>query len=157
MGWRSYKPELLISIDGIVEKSKRYGKEIPVLGSKPFSKPSENNKGVVTDLETKMPSHTENFPMSEILKGLFGGVGFGGGVPKEEIRKTMDKLDKDIVIGAPAHSPKIGTPVPTERGVELPVEDFAIATEKGVAVPVEDFAKMIAHYVVVELVEKLTR
>ena len=139
MGWRSYKPELLISIDGIVEKSKRYGTEIPVLGGKPFSKPSENDKGVVADLETEMPSHTENFPMSEILKGLFGGVGFGGGVPKEEIRKTMDK---DIVIGAPAHSPKIGTPVTTETGV---------------AVPVEDFAKMIAHYVVVELVEKLTR
>lgn len=124
MGWRSYKPELLISIDGIVEKSKRYGKEIPVLGGKPFSKLSENDKGVVADLETEMPSHTENFPMSEILKGLFGGVGFGGGF-----------------------APKYHDEEPVKESVGVPVG----------AVPVEDFAKMIAHYVVVELVEKLTR
>lgn len=126
-GWRSYKPELLISIDGVTPV------EYVDLRETPTAK---------REIPVEMPSHTDNLPMSEILKGLFGGVGFGGGVPKEEIRKTMDKLDKGIVIGAPVHSPKIGTPV---------------ATEKGVAVPVEDFAKMIAHYVVVELVEKLTR
>lgn len=116
-GWRSYKPENLISIEGIVEKSKRYGTEIPV--SKPMGGGADIDK-------------------------LLGGL-FGGGIPKEEIRKSMDKLGKDIVIGAPAHSPKIGTPVATERGVELPVGD----------VSVEDFAKMVARYVVDEIANRL--
>lgn len=141
MGWRSYKPELLISIDGVTPVEyvdlRKPVKEIPVLGGKPFSELSENDKGVVADIETDIPSRTEENPMTGVLKGLFGGVGFGGGVPKEGIRKVMDKLDKDIVIGAPAHSPKIGTPVG--------------------AVPVEDFAKLVAHYVVEELVERITR
>ena len=56
---------------------------------------------------------------------------------REEIRKSWEELDKDIVIGAPAHNPKISTPVG--------------------GVPVEDFAKMVAHYVVDELITRLTR
>ena len=56
----------------------------------------------------------------------------------------MDKLNKDIDI---IPIGKVGTPVATERGVELPVG----------GVPVEDFAKMVAHYVVEELITRLTR
>ena len=130
-GWRSYKPELLISIDGVtpveyvdLRETPTTKREIPVLNGKPFSKLSENDKGVVADLETEMPSHTESFPMSEIFKGLFGGVGFGGGFV-----------------------PKYHDEEPVKESVGVPVG----------AVPVENFAKLVAHYVVEELVERITR
>ena len=134
IGWRSYKPENLISIDQIYDtevipkaETKR---EIPVVNP-PYSG---------AEIHTPTPA------LDGIVGGLMGGI-FGGGIPQEEIRKSMDKLNKDIVIGAPAHSPKVGTPVATERGIELPVG----------GVPVEDFAKMVAHYVVEELITRLTR
>ena len=57
----------------------------------------------------------------------------------------MKDLDKDIVIGAPAYSPKVGTPTPTEKGIALPINE----------VSVEDFAKMVAHYVVEEFVSRI--
>lgn len=135
-GWRSWKTGCVISIDGYapVEKVSR---EIPV------QKPVED-----------MPKHYTDDPIDlgffgrdivESFGGVFGGLGFGGGIPKEEIRKSMDKLDKDIVIGAPAHSPKIGTPTATEKGIALPLGEIGV----------EDFAKMVAHYVVVELVTRI--
>ena len=94
-GWRSYKPELLISIDGICPNVEQPKREIPV------QKPT--------------------------IKELFGGGDFN---PKE---MGMGKT--------------LGTPVATEMGVELPIGQ----------IPVEVFAKMVAHYVVEELVEKFTR
>lgn len=79
--------------------------------------------------------------INKILGGIFGGFG----MPMGEIRKPMGDLDKDIIIGAPAHSPKVGTPTATEKGTELPLG----------SVSVEDFAKMVAHYVVEELVSRI--
>ena len=108
MGWRSYKPELLISIDEVC--------------------PVE-----YVDLRKK------------------------GELPKREIpvQKEIDKLGGEIGIPVGmggfggAFVPKYHeeNPLAKGMGVELPVG----------AVPVEDFAKMVAHYVVEELVEKLTR
>jgi hypothetical protein len=57
----------------------------------------------------------------------------------------MEDLDKDIVIGAPAHSPKVGTPTATEKGVALPLNEISV----------DDFAKLVAHYVVDELVSRI--
>ena len=108
-GWRSYKPELLISIDGVTPV------EYVDLRETPTAK---------REIPVEMPSHTESFPMSEIFKGLFGGVGFGGGFV-----------------------PKYHDEEPVKESVGVPVG----------AVPVEDFAKLVAHYVVEELVERITR
>jgi hypothetical protein len=108
-GWRSYKPENLISIDGVVARTDTD------FAKKPTS-----------------PNEPKHYPDDPIDLGFLGD-----GIPKELIHKSWEELDKDIVIGAPAHNPKISTPVG--------------------GVPVEDFAKMVAHYVVDELITRLTR
>ncbi len=138
MGWRSYKPENLISIDGV------YAREDTDFAKKP-TLPNEPPK------ETKKPE----LPKREIrISGkptggmdIFSFDGFS--IPNEEIissfRKAMPKFNKDIVIGAPAHSPKVGTPTATEKGIELPLNEISV----------EDFAKMVARYVVDEIAKRL--
>ena len=128
MGWRSYKPENLISIDGFKigwpSAKSTYKPELPSREF-PVSKPMGNGGADI----------------NKVLGGIFGGFG----MPMGEIHKPMGDLDKDIIIGAPAHSPKVGTPTATEKGTELPLG----------SVSVEDFAKMVAHYVVEELVSRI--
>ena len=138
-GWRSWKTGYVISIDGQAEMPKRTA-EIPVEMTAreiPISKPTTGGADI------------------DNLGGLLGGLlgGFGGGIPKEEIRKSMDKLDKDIVIGAPAHTPKVGTPVSGGKVGTPTFTDKGVELEMGIGV--EDFAKMVAHYVVEELVNRL--
>ena len=140
MGWRSYKPENLISIDGV------YAREDTDFAKKPTTPNVETKKGELPKREIPIAGVPKHYDDDTIDLGFIGGLFGGSGIPMGEIRKSMDKLNKDIVIGAPAHSPKIGTPVATERGIELPVG----------SVPVEDFAKMVAHYVVDELITRLT-
>lgn len=154
MGWRSYKPENLISIDGV------YAREDTDFAKKPTTPNVETKKGELPKREipiVEMPKHYDDDPIdlgfigkptdggdlrkpdiNAIIGGLFGGIGFGG--------------DTDFI---PAPAPKekrfndgkIHTPVATERGFEIPVG----------GVPVEEFAKMVAHYVVDELVTRLSR
>lgn len=107
LGWRSYRPENLISID------KMNGRETFADG-------------------TPVSEESKHYPDDPIDLGFLGD-----GIPKEVIRKSWEELCKDIVIGAPAHNPKISTPLG--------------------GVPVEDFAKMVAHYVVDELITRLSR
>ena len=146
-GWRSWKTGYVISIDGQAEMPKRTA-EIPVeMTAKsapkreiPISKPTT---GGVSGGKPMGGADIDN------LGGLLGGLlgGFGGGIPKEEIRKSMDKLGKDIDIVPPmggVSGGKVGTPTFTDKGLEL---------EMGIGV--EDFAKMVAHYVVEELVNRL--
>lgn len=142
--WRSWKEGNVINIDGCkmgwratelgLRSAETPKREIPV--QKPVSESKPTGGGADID---------------KLLGGFLGG--FGGGIPKEEIRKAMDDLDKDIVIGAPAHTPKVGTPVSggkvgtptfTENGLEL---------EMGISV--EDFAKMVAHYAVEEFISRI--
>ena len=130
LGWRSYKPELLISIDGVYARTDTDFAKKPTL-------PNEEPK-------REIPISKPMGGGADIDKFGFGGL-FGVGIPKEEIRKSMDKLGKDIVIGAPAHSPKIGTPVATEKGIALPLGEIGV----------EDFAKMVARYVVDEIANRL--
>ena len=144
-GWRSWKTGYVISIDGYapVEKPVR---EIPVqkpVAETPVSKPMGGGADI-DNLATNLGF--------DGLGDFFGGL-FGGGIPKEEIRKSMDKLDKDIVIGAPAHSPKVGTPVSGGKVGTPTFTDKGVELEMGIGV--EDFAKMVAHYVVEELVSRI--
>ncbi len=142
-GWRSWKTGYVISIDGQAEMPKRTA-EIPVEMTAreiPISKPT----GGVSGGKPTGGADIDN------LGGLLGGLlgGFGGGIPKEEIRKSMDKLGKDIDFVPPTggfSGVKVGTPTFTDKGLEL---------EMGVAV--EDFAKMVAHYVVEELVNRFKK
>ena len=122
--WRSFKAENVLSINGV---------EIGKI------------KGIKNDRIVPVDSLEDVDIPINVGGGIGVGMGFGGGIPKEEIRKAMEKLDKDIVIGAPAHSPKVGTPTATEKGVALPLNEISV----------EDFAKMVAKYVVEEFVSRI--
>ena len=145
MGWRSYKPENLISIDEVVAYedsalTRCTPAKIPTLSKKPTAPNVETKKGELPKREIPISKPTENGSdvFDKILGGLFGGIGFGGDT---DFIPTPAPSEKRFNDG------KIHTPVTTERGIELPVG----------GVPVEDFAKMVAHYVVEEIVERLTR
>ena len=135
MGWRSYKPENLVSIDRVNDFN--YATSEPIQQTKKPELPKR-------EIPVSKPMGNGGVDIDKFLGGIFGGLGLAR-PPKEEIRKSMDDLDKDIVIGAPAHSPQIGTPNATEKGVALPLN----------GVSVEDFAKMVAHYVVEEIVSRI--
>jgi hypothetical protein len=126
MGWRSYKPENIISIDRVNDFN--YATSEPIKQTKKPELPKR-------EIPVSKPMGNGGADIDKILGGIFGGFG----MPMGEIRKSMEDLDKDIVIGAPAHSPKVGTPTATEKGIT----------------PVDDFAKLVAHYVVDELVNRL--
>ena len=140
MGWRSYKPENLISIDGVIARTDTDFAKKPTL---PNGQPKETKKPELPkrEIPVSKPMGNGGADISKILGGIFNGFG----VPMGEIRKSMEDLDKDIVIGAPAHSPKIGTPTATEKSVALPLN----------GVPVDDFAKLVAKYVVDEFVSRI--
>ena len=146
-GWRSWRTGCVVSIDGVVARTDTDFAKNPTLPNEP--KKSELPKREIP-VSKPMGGGAD---IDKLLGGLFGGIGFGGGIPKEEIRKSMDKLGKDIEIvplggkvggGAPVSGGKVGTPTFTDKGVEL---------EMGIGV--EDFAKMVAHYVVEELVSRI--
>lgn len=141
-GWRSWKTGCVISIDGVLPRTDTEFAKKPTLLNEP---PKETKKPELPkrEIPVSKPMGNGGADINKILGGIFGGFG----MPMGEIRKAMDDLDKDIVIGAPAHSPEIGTPTATEKGIELPIG----------SVSVDDFAKLVAHYVVDELVARLTR
>lgn len=135
-GWRSWKEGNVISIDGC--KIGWRAVETPKKGELPKREIPISKVGVAVELPPT----------------------FGSGTA-EEIRKSMDKLGKDIVIGAPAHSPKVGTPVsggkvgkPTDvgYGMALPINGIG-----GEEMTIDDFAKLVAKYVVAELADRLTK
>jgi len=132
MGWRSYKPENIISIDRVNDFD--YATSEPIKQAKKPELPKR-------EIPVSKPMGNGGADIDKILGGIFGGFG----MPMGEIRKPMEDLDKDIVIGAPAHSPKVGTPTATEKGIALPLNEISV----------EDFAKMVAHYVVDELVSRI--
>lgn len=137
MGWRSYKPENVISIDGVYAREDTDFAKKPTLLNEP---PKETKR----EIPISKPTGNGGADIDKFLGGLFGGFG----MPMGEIRKSMEDLDKDIVIGAPAHSPKVGTPKDMMGDVSVPVAPLG-------GVSVDDFAKMVAHYVVDELVNRL--
>ena len=132
MGWRSYKPENLISIDGVVACTDTDFIKKPAMPTEPPKR---------------------EIPISKPMGGVSGGQPISGGADIDKILGSifggfgmpMGDMDKGIAIGAPAHSPKVGTPTPTEKGIELPLG----------SVPVDDFARLVAKYVVDELVSRI--
>lgn len=131
MGWRSYKPENLISIDGVLPRTEK-----PTLLNEP-SKETKKPELPKREIPTSKPMGNGGADINKILGGIFGGFG----MPMGEIRKSMEDLDKDITIGNPTgkrfNDGKIHTPV------------------GGVPVPVDDFARLVAKYVVDEFVSRI--
>jgi hypothetical protein len=138
MGWRSYKPENLISIDGV------YARTDTAFVKNPTT-PNEPKRGELPKREIPISKPMGGgADINKIIGGLFGGMG----IPMGEIRKSMDDLDKDIDIVPPTASfggAKVGVPTATERGIALPLGEIGV----------EDFAKMVAHYVVEEFINRL--
>lgn len=148
-GWRSWKEGNLVSIDAVIP--------LAFIGmAKPKNEPAKREIPISRPADT--PADTDNIPNGFGLGKIFRGV--GGGIPQGEIRKAMDKLGKDIDLvppmgggfgiggGAPisgGNGGKVGTPYNTEEGVALPIGN----------IPIEVFAKMVAHYVVEEIVERI--
>lgn len=151
-GWRSWKTGCVISIDGVVARTDTDFAKNPTL-------PNEPKKGELPKREIPiskpMGGVSGGKPMNggadiDNLGGLLGGLlgGFGGGIPKDEIRKAMGDLDKDIEfvpLGGKGGYGKVGVPTATEKGIALPLGEIGV----------EDFAKMVAHYVVEELVSRI--
>ena len=139
MGWRSYKPENLISIDGVITRTDTDFAKKPTPLNEP---PKEAKKPELPkrEIPVSKPMGNGGVDIDKFLGGIFGGFGLAR-PSKEEIRKSMDDLDKDITIGNPTgkrfNDGKIHTPV------------------GGVPVPVDDFARLVAKYVVDEFVSRI--
>ena len=143
MEWRGYCPQNLISIEGVVEISTRYAKEIPISKGVKVELPPCFGKGTAEKISKEiekigggMPSHTDGLPMSEISKGGFGGGmplgGFGGGA---ELPKGG----------------KVGKPTDVGYGIALPISGVG-----GGEITIDDFAKLVAKYVVDLLAHRLS-
>lgn len=124
MGWRSYKPENLISIDGVIARTDTEFAKKPTPLNEP---PKETKKGELPKREIPISKPMGGGADIDNLGGLLSGLlgGFGSGIPKEEIRKSMEDLDKDIKL--------------------VPLG----------GVSVDDFAKLVAHYAVEEFINRL--
>ena len=134
MGWRSYKPENLISIDKVIPSTEK----LTSLNERP--KEAKKPELPKREIPVSKPMGNGGVDIDKFLGGIFGGFGLAR-PPKEEIRKSMDDLDKDITIANPTgkryNDGKIHTPV------------------GGVPVPVDDFARLVAKYVVDEFVSRI--
>lgn len=145
MGWRSYKPELLISINKVIDASGFPAKVYP-------TNPTPETPAPKT-------AETDRAPISGILGGF--------SVSKEEVRKDWEELGKDIDLlplgglgGMPigigaalGGGAKVGTPKMERDGIALPISGMGGGSE----MTIDDFARLIAKYVVAELLAKLTR
>lgn len=139
MGWRSYKPENIISIDRVNDFD--YATSEPIQQTKKPELPKR-------EIPVSKPMGNGGADIDKILGGIFGGFG----MPMGENRKPADKGNepKNFDLGKVgkmlgASSGNVGTPTATEKGIELPLG----------SVSVEDFAKLVAHYIVDELVSRI--
>lgn len=157
-GWRSYIPSNVISIDCVVPFSAE------IFGNKP---------------KTEEPKPVKEIPVQRGIAVELPPT-FGKGTT-EKIREEIEKLGKDIEIpvgggfggGMPIFGgglsggkmPIAPTPTPTQMGggkVSKPMDTgygFAlpISGVRGGEMGIEDFAKIVAKYVVAELIDRLTK
>jgi hypothetical protein len=142
--WRSFKAENVISINGINIKDIK-----GVRGSRIV----KVNEPIAVEIPINC-DESEVIPIGSANDIDFGGmgvgigvgipIGMGGGKPadKGDEPKNFDLGKVGKMLGASFG--KVGTPIATEKGISLPME-----------IGVEDFAKMVAHYVVEELIGRI--
>lgn len=142
--WRSFKAENVISINGINIKDIK-----GVRGSRIV----KVNEPIAVEIPINC-DESEVIPIGSANDIDFGGmgvgigvgipIGMGGGKPADKGNepKNFDLGKVGKMLGASFG--KVGTPIATEKGISLPME-----------IGVEDFAKMVAHYVVEELIGRI--
>ena len=126
--WRSFVAENVLSINGnIVRVDEPIEVEIPINISSPID-------------EVRLPISEGG--LEKIKTDCKIPIG-SGITPKNYVEPLKDfdlnKIGKMLGIG------KVGTPTATDKGIALPLGD----------VSVDDFAKMVAHYVVEELIGRI--
>lgn len=134
-GWRSYRPENLISIDGVIARTDTIFAKTPTI---PNEIPVEKKEKPVVVVGA--PVHT---PVKEIPVG---------GVPKEEIHKAMEDLGKEISfapIGGLFGGFDKGTPVGGKTG-------GTITSPQGEYTSIDQFARLVAKYVADEIISRIT-
>lgn len=144
--WRSFKAENVIAINGIDIKSIKgvRGSRIVKVGE-----PTAVEIPINCDDSEVIPIGSANdIDFGGMGVGIGVGVGIpigmGGGKPTDKGNepKNFDLGKVGKMLGASFG--KVGTPIATEKGISLPME-----------IGVEDFAKMVAHYVVEELISRI--
>ena len=163
--WRSFKAENVLSINDIdireikgvsggriVKVSEPTEVEIPInfggfsgglpIGGTPKGEPTNFDLGKIKTA-LGMPNGT---PIVKGEAGMGKPIGESVAIPFGDGKGmvfTPLAVDKDK-IGTPVSSGKVGTPTFTNEGLEL---------EMGIGV--EDFAKLVAHYVVEEIISRI--
>ena len=126
MGWRSFVASNILSIGGIdIKDIKGISASGAIIG---VGEPVEVEIPINVTAE---PTEPLGFDLGKVGKFLGVDLGKVGGC----------KVGTPTATGCG----KVGTPTETERGIELPVGDVSVT----------DFAKMVAHYVVDELANRL--
>ena len=135
-GWRSYIPENVLRIDGVDEPRQHPTEQeetdnAPKLGGIAVELPPTFGKGT----EEKINKAIERLGKEIDLSPIGGGIGIGVSLGKG--------------------TAKVGKPSTTPIGVALPIS--GVGGTDNSEMTIDDFAKLVAKYVVAELVEKLTR
>ena len=177
-GWRSYIPANVMSIDRIVPMPSVSEMVREVYGNEEPKKEEPKNEGKPTyGYGSGIGGFAMGLGFGDIPnekgedepKGKGGipiGLGVGGGASNGEIRRIMDAIGKDIelpngkeleklarAIGIPnGMGGMVGTPTHQPNGVALPISGVV-----GEQMTIDDFAKLVAKYVVAELIDRLTK
>jgi len=182
-GWRSYIPSNLISIDRITPipsfgemVREVYGNEKPKAEEPKKEEPKNEGKptygygsgigGFAMGLGFGDIPNEKGEDEPKGKGGIPIGLGVGGGASNGEIRRIMDAIGKDIelpkgkeleklarAIGIPnGMGGMVGTPTHQPNGVALPISGVV-----GEQMTIDDFAKLVAKYVVAELIDRLTK
>ena len=152
----NYNEDNIIHLDDREHIRRRPGMYIGKLGDGTHS-----DDGIYVLIKETIDNSIDEYRMGEgkvidvtVADGRVTVRDYGRGIPLGKLVDAVSILNTGgMPVGGgkkgelPPRTAKVGTPVVTERGIALPVG----------AVPVEDFAKLVAHYVVEELVERITR
>jgi hypothetical protein len=157
MGWRSYKPNNLVSIDAIVDMGELMISEIFSKIPTPTAETTPKQREIKVELPPSFGKGTEEkirkeidklgsdieIPLGSVMGGLGGGMPiFGGGMP------MGGGVGGKMPMGG-----KVGQPTDVGYGMALPISGIG----EGKEMTIEDFAKMVAKYVVAELIDRLTK
>lgn len=151
MGWRSYKPNNLISIDGIVDMGELMISEIFRQIPTPTEEPTPTKREIKVELPRSFGSGTAD-KIRESMEELGKDIDLGGGIPLGSFAMGGFGGGAPMGGGASVSGGKVGKPTDVGYGMALPISGV-----RGGEMGIEDFAKIVAKYVVAELIDRLTK